>query len=102
MERRGSSFDFGNGTLNDLAGLLEGYYTDIRKKDGSEYKKASYVAARSAIQGHLDSVKRDINIFHDAGFSFANKVLNGSLKTKKLEGREPGVEHKPIITGADW
>ena len=49
--RHGSYFDFDTGAAEELATILEGYYADVRKKDRTEYKKASYGAARSAIHG---------------------------------------------------
>lgn len=100
--RHGSYFDFDTGAAEELATILEGYYADVRKKDGTEYKKASYGAARSAIQRRLDSSQRHMNIFTDQAFCFANKILDGVLKAKKLAGREPVVEHKPVINEADW
>ena len=36
-----------------LAPKLKGFYADLRKQDGSVYKRASYIAARSALQRHL-------------------------------------------------
>ena len=61
----GFSFDFVSDSAEELASLLEGYYADIRKKGSMEYKRSSYGAARSAIQCHLGSGQRRINIFNN-------------------------------------
>ena len=37
-ERHGLNFNFASGSADELASLLAGYYTEIRKKDGSESK----------------------------------------------------------------
>ena len=93
--------DFAKNTPEELAMFLEAFYADLQKKDGSEYKRNSYLAARAAIQRHLSSFNRQINIFSDTAFTYCNKVLDGKLKEKKREGREPSVEHKPVITDSD-
>ena len=37
-ERHGLNFNFASGSADELASLLAGYYAEIRKKDGTEYK----------------------------------------------------------------
>ena len=43
---------------SELAPKLEGFYADLRKQDGSAYKRASYIyiAACGALQRHLTSL----------------------------------------------
>ena len=36
-----------------LASLLEDFYCSLKKKDGTEYKRARYLAARGAVQREL-------------------------------------------------
>ena len=43
----------------------------LRKKDGTEYKRSSYLAARGAVQRELNRLERNINIQSPA-FARAN------------------------------
>ena len=38
---------------DSLADVLEKFYCSVRKKDGGEYKRSGYIAARSAASGNL-------------------------------------------------
>ena len=49
--------------ITDVATLLEPFYVDLRKKDGSLYKRASYLAARAAIHQYLSSVRANVNTY---------------------------------------
>lgn len=98
----GSSFQFEKASRTELASALEMFYADCRKKDGTEYTKNSIMAARGAIQRHLAKLGVRMNVFLDAEFAHANKVLNGVLKEKKRAGREPTVAHKELISDGDW
>ena len=48
---------------SELAPKSEGFYADLRKQDGSVYKRASYIIARDALQRHLTSLDRTCSIF---------------------------------------
>ena len=85
----------------DLAGLLEGFYADARRKNGEPYKRNSMLSARAAINRSLSSVQPSINIFKDPAFLNANRVLDGILKERKRSGEEPAVVHKDAITPGD-
>ena len=76
--------------------------TDLRKQDGSVYKRASYMAARGALQRHLTSLDRTFSINKDKEFVKANSVLDGVLKQNKKSGLEEGVEHKRALSAEDW
>ena len=82
--------------------LLEHFYVDLRKKDGSLYKRASYLAARAAIHRYLSRVRANVNIYTCPEFAKNNKVLDGVLKKKRRAGEEPVVVHKESISGGDW
>ena len=43
-----------------LSDVLERFYCGLRKKDGGEYKRSGYIAARCAIQRYLDSLELSI------------------------------------------
>ena len=98
---KGISFDFATIEEGQLARLLEDFYCSLRKKDGTEYKRSSYLAARGAVQRELNRLERNINIQSPA-FTRANKLLDATLKEKKREGREPAVTHKDNISDLDW
>ena len=97
--KKGISFDFATIEEGQLARLLEDFYCSLRKKDGTEYKRSSYLAARGAVQRELNRLERNINIQSPA-FARANKLLDATLKEKKPEGREPAVTHKDNDEGS--
>ena len=47
--------DFETASASELACVLEGLYTDIRRKDSTQYKWNSFLAAQGGIQQHLSS-----------------------------------------------
>eukprot|EP00117_Sycon_ciliatum_P043609 scpid62419/ scgid3902/ len=63
---------------------------DAWKKDNTEYKCASMIAARGDIQRQLNIFNRGIDL-KSLKFDRANKLLDAVLKDKKKNGREgPG------------
>ena len=60
---------------DSLADVLEKFYCSLRKKDGGEYKRCGYIAARSAIQRHLDDLGRRIRL-RSGKYVRANKILD--------------------------
>ena len=85
----------------DLAGILENFYCSLKRKNGQEYKRSSYLAARGAVQRELNRLDRGINI-QSPVFSRANKLLDATLKEKKRDGREMAVNHKDGLSEEDW
>ena len=63
---------------DELANVLEHFFGSIRKKNGEEHKRFGYIAARSAIQRHLDSLamERKINSRGEKFFSCNNGTVN--------------------------
>ena len=55
--------------------------------------------------GQLSAVtelsRPELNLFREAVFRSSNHVLDGHLKTTRLEGDEPGVKHKISISDED-
>ena len=78
---KGISFDFATIEEGQLARLLEDFYCSLRKKDGTEYKRSSYLAARGAVQRELNRLERNINLQSPA-FARANKLLDATLNGK--------------------
>lgn len=100
-EKKSTDFDGKVVSHSDLASVLEGFYADARKKDGSEFKRNSLMAARGALNRHLLSLRADVNLFQGDVFRKSNAVLNGILKDKKRSGREAAVAHKTSLSDAD-
>ena len=100
-QENGKVCDFDAISETDLAELLENFYCCARKKDKTEYKRASLIAARGAIQRHVNSKNRGICL-QSSAFSRANKLLDAILKDKKRTGREEAVSHKESISDEDW
>ena len=77
---RDSKIDLDFETIDEprLASFLEDFYCSLRRKDGSEYKRSSYLAARGAIQRELNRLNRRINI-QGSAFTRANKLLDASI-----------------------
>ena len=88
--------------ITDVATLLEHYYVDLPKKDGSLYKWAIYLAARAAIHRYLSSVRAYANIYTCPEFEKSNKVLYDVLNKKHHSGEEPAAVHKEGISDGDW
>ena len=87
---------------SELAPKLEGFYADLRKQDGSVYKRASYIAAQGALQRHLTYLDPTLSIYKDKEFVKANSVLDGVLKQNKKSGPEEGAEDKRALSAEDW
>ena len=102
-QRSDETIDLKTVAADTLSSLVASFYTDAQTKDGAPFsKKNSLKAARGAIQRHLTTVGRQVNIFTDSDFTRANKVLDGVLKQRKRDGLERQVQHKTPITEEDW
>ena len=88
--------------ITDVATLLEHFYVDLPKKDGSLYKWAIYLAARAAIHRYLSRVRAYANIYTCPEFEKSNKVLYNVLNKKHHSGEEPAAVHKEGISDGDW
>ena len=51
-----------------VSDVLERFYCGLRKKDGGEYKRSGYIAARGAIQRHLNNLERSPSFFFKGVF----------------------------------
>ena len=81
---KGIPLDFVTIDEGQLARLLEDFYCSLRRKDGPEYKRSSYLAARGAVQRESNRLERTINIQSPAFRS--SKQAAG----RDLEGEETG------------
>ena len=74
----------------------------MRKADGSEYKRVSFIATRSALARHVTTFERGFDLITGPEFKQTNKMLGAVVKDKQRNGREPAVQHKQSITDEDW
>ena len=88
-------------SASDLSKSRQGFYAGMQKADGSEYKRASFIAARSAFARHVTTFERGFDLIKGLEFKQANKILDAMLKEQR-KGREPAVQHKQSITVGDW
>ena len=88
-------------TEEDIASILEDFYVGVRRQDKSEYKRASLINARGAIQRQLNVLDRGMDIKRGK-FARADKMLDAVLVDKKQCGREDRVVHKNSISDNDW
>ena len=95
------NLDLNTCTAAQLNDCLKSFYFGLRTKNGKVYQRNSYVAARSAIQRQLTSLKRPFNLRCDSDFASSNRLLDTVLKKNKAEGKARPVQHKESISEAD-
>ena len=88
--------------VDQLAPLLKKFYAEVRKQDGTQYAKPTYVGIRAAIHRHLTSEPfcKTYNIMSDREFVAANNVFLGVIRKMKKEGLDRST-HKAIIKTCD-
>ena len=82
----------------ELASVLKNFYTEARKKDGSEYTKNSLCSTRFGLNRYFKFVFNN-NIINDKEFDEANSVYEAHVALKK-QGLAK-TEHKPPIADED-
>lgn len=76
------------GPIEDLAArnkiyldeVLGRFYSEVRKKDGSEYEPDCLRVMQAGIQRHLSTKKTGVNIIHDEDFEDSRKILEGRAR----------------------
>ena len=71
---------------------LEDFFYSLKKKDGTEYKRA-----QGGVQRELDRLNRRMKV-HSLAFDRTNKLLDATLEEKKRAGREEAVTYKVCWT----
>ena len=84
---RGIANELENIPVNDLDSILQSFFTEIRKSDGTEYEPECLRVMLSAIDRYLREKEREYSILKDKMFDNCRKVLNG----KAIELREKGM-----------
>ena len=92
LREKGVSCDFASVSSQELAQILAELYPELRQQNGQPYSRSSLLGCRAALQRHLNSLGRTINLFRDRDFQQANNVLDGVLKKMKREG-----QLKPVL-----
>ena len=94
-------FDLSTCSAQELNDVLCKFYPGLRTKKGELYKKSSYFAARAAVHRKVQELGRPFNLFKSVEFLQSHRVLDATLKVKKLDGEEPSVRHKASLTQED-
>lgn len=63
------TIDISTITKEELNELLRSFYVEVRKGDGSFYKKTSFTSLRFGLQREFKRIRPDINIIDDPEFS---------------------------------
>ena len=73
--------------VNDLDSILQSFFVEIRKSDGTEYEPECLRVMLSAMDRYLREKGREYSILKDKGFDNCRKFLNGEA----IELREKGM-----------
>lgn len=84
---RGIRNELKNIPPNDLDSILQSFFAEIRKSDGTEYEPECLRVMLSAMDRYLKEKGREYSILKDKAFENCRKVLNG----KAIELREKGM-----------
>ena len=74
--------------VDNFADILRQFYAEVRNHKGEPYGKSALINLRASIQRHISSPPYycTVNIMKDRDFIPANHVLQGVLKTNRLQG----------------
>ena len=84
---RGIANELENIPVNDLDDILQSFFAEIRKSDGTEYEPECLRVMLSAMDRYSREKGREYSILKDKMFDSSRKVLNG----KAIELREKGM-----------
>lgn len=93
------NFDPTSVTKCEMDQILNSFYVEARKEDGSMYKKTSFSSLRFGIQRHMKKI-RDINIIDDPEFQSSNEIFKAQCVQLKKAGLAK-IDHKQEITKSD-
>ena len=97
LKTRKIDFNFTNINKSELNDLLRKFYVEVRKQDGSYYRKASLVALRFGIQRRIKELGISINIIEDQEFFATSEVFKAQCVFLKKEGLGKSTYKPPII-----
>ena len=87
-------------TKQELNNVLKLFYLELRKTDGTLYKKSSLVSIRHGLQRKFKECRMDLDIISDVEFSEANTNFKAQCVQLKKNGLGK-TEHKPSISSED-
>ena len=87
-------------TLNEFNDILIRFFAEVRKEDGTFYKKTSMHTLRYGLQRKITHIRKDIDIVHNQMFKRANEVFTAQLVHLKKIGLAK-IDHKPAISKND-
>ena len=94
------TIDISTITKEELNELLRSFYVEVRKGDGSFYKKTSFTSLRFGLQREFKRIRPDINIIDDPEFSSSFEMYKAQCVQLKAMGLAK-VEHKMPISKTD-
>ena len=94
------TIDISTVTKEELNELLRSFYVEVRKGDGSFYKKTSFTSLRFGLQREFKRIRPDINIIDDPEFSSSFEMYKAQCVQLKAMGLAK-VEHKMPISKTD-
>lgn len=71
---------------NDLDVILQIFYTEVRKLNGTEYEPDSLKVMLGSLDRHLKSFKYPKSLLNDIEFMLSRKVLDGKLRKLREQG----------------
>ena len=91
--------EFDNKKLNEM---LEIFYAEAKRQDGTSYSKSSLIGIRAGINRHLRNppFKRNIVPMNSPEFATSNRMLFAVIKNMKQKGLN-FTKHYPKISNAD-
>ena len=70
----------------DLDEVLGDFYTELKKKDGSDYEPESLGVMQASLDRYLKNKGYKLSIIRGREFAKSNKILNGKAITLRHEG----------------
>ncbi|KAK2557443.1 hypothetical protein P5673_020169 [Acropora cervicornis] len=89
---------FADLSREEIAGLVDDFYPNARKKSGGHYKKSALSSIRFGLQRHF-MLKREFNIISDPLFKQSNQLFEAVVvELKRHRGFAKVEHHEPILT----
>ena len=80
--------------------FLRKFYVEIRKQDGTLYKKKSFQSIRFGIHRFIKSIHADWDVIDGTAFTESNEVFQAQVVQLKKQGFAK-VDHRPPIAPGD-
>ena len=101
IEEKGIEIDLQTATKRSVNTLLQQFFFEVRKKDGSLYKKTSFYSLRFGLQRYFKEVRgQDFDIINNEEFNGANSRFEAQCVVLKKNGLAK-IDHYPPISIED-